>query len=189
MPTQGDACNILLLVQLAFKGFLILRMADSTISEVMPIDLELAKGLFQILKDLDDPLTNSGELNVIHMLAQHADELAVLMQHAELWVRGAWHQTTGSCDFSQLEREAPRCIIATCAWLVTVDNLSFRVKPFPPGNGFEDINTIWRKIKIDFTQGLTGKLGKFFICYTLQKSLRDICGAKAASGEGQPQKQ
>ena len=67
----SESLHILRLIQRNLKRDLILIMTDSTVCELIPLDLKLSEGFMQVTNHVLRLLWLSGELDIVHMLGEH----------------------------------------------------------------------------------------------------------------------
>ena len=82
-PKAADEYN---LIEGDLLGLLVLDVADSTIRENMPLDLEFAKDFLHFSEDFPDDAENSRELQIVDVLRHDCGHATFVMSHAELIV-------------------------------------------------------------------------------------------------------
>ena len=81
------------LVERNSECVLALRMFDSTVGEVIPVDFHFAKSLLDLGEDLGDNVTWPCGLEVINVLRHHHLQGAILVQVPQLGVHRARRHT------------------------------------------------------------------------------------------------
>ena len=81
MCNATKTARILDLVQGNLLGHTIPYVANATIGEHVPLDLQFAKDFLQLGQYVVDNLRLSNELQVVHMFGEHGGEATMIMAH------------------------------------------------------------------------------------------------------------
>ena len=98
------------LIQGDLLGLFILDVADTTISEGAPLDLEISEDLLDFGKDVPNHSGNTCQLKIINVFAHDGGQTTTVVLHAKLVVDLAGYQPTLIGDSTKLDGESTRCI-------------------------------------------------------------------------------
>ena len=81
MCNATKTASILDLVQGDLLGHTILYVADATIGEHVPVDLQFTEDFLQLGQYVVDNLRLTSELQVVHVFGEHGGEATMFMAH------------------------------------------------------------------------------------------------------------
>jgi hypothetical protein len=134
MADRTHVLDILTLVQSDFLSRNILNMPDTTVSELIPFHLEIAKHFLKFLDNMKNRFSSTGKFKVINMFGHKNPNFPIAqrvldMIKAKLWVNRTGHQPTFAFgDLTEFHAEGSGRINEASARLVAMKDLSLRIE-------------------------------------------------------------